>query len=60
MEDQNVLEAAVKVLSQALNDLVDACLGEDGKSKAPERGVLMKARAMLPPACKHALKKEGK
>lgn len=59
-EDIQVLEAAIKVLSQALNDLVDACIGEDGKPKSPERGALMKARAMLPPACKHAMKKDSK
>ena len=55
-EDVMVLEAAVAVVSRALDDLVGACLGDDGKPKAPDRADLMRARAMLPPACKHAFK----
>lgn len=57
-EDVKVLVAAVAVMSRALDELVGACLGDDGKPKAPDRGALMRARSMLPPACKHALQKE--
>lgn len=57
--DAQVLKAAVAVMSKALDDLVGACLEADGKPKAPDRGALMRARAMLPPACKHALSKKA-
>ena len=57
-EDVKVLEAAVTVLTRALDELVGACLGDDGKPKAPDRGALMRARAMLPPAYKHTLQKK--
>jgi len=57
-DDVKVLEAAVAVMSRALNELVGACLGNDGKTKAPDRGAMMRARSMLPPVCKHALRKE--
>jgi len=56
-EDVKVLEVAAAVMSRALDELVGACIGDDGKPKAPDRGALMRARSMLPPACKHALKK---
>lgn len=55
--DVKVLEVAVAVMNRALDELVDACLGDDGKPKAPDRGALMRARAMLQPACKHTLQK---
>ena len=55
-EDAMVLEAAVQVVSKALNDLVSACMDEEGKPKAPDRKALMKARAMLPPRCDKALR----
>jgi hypothetical protein len=53
--DVLVLEAAAAVVSRALNDFVGACMDPEGKPWAPTRGALMKARAMLPPTCKHAL-----
>lgn len=55
--DVQVLEAAVAVVLRALDDLVGACTDADGKPCAPDHGVVMRARSMLPPACKHALKK---
>ena len=55
--DTKVLEAAVVVVSRALDDLVGACLDGSGNPQAPDRSALMKARSMLPPRCVHALKK---
>lgn len=55
--DVKVLEVAVAVVARALDELVGACMGDDSKPRAPDRGSLMRARAMLPPVCKHAFKK---
>jgi len=43
-DDVTVLEAAVAVLSRALDDLAGACIDDTGKPKAPDRGALMRAR----------------
>ncbi len=56
--DVKVLEAAIAVMSHALDDLVEACLDANGKPKAPDRAALMRARSMLPPSCKFAFRKE--
>lgn len=56
VEDVKVLEAAVAVMSHALDELVTACT-ENGKPKAPDRADLMRARAMLPPRFQNAFKK---
>ena len=53
-----VLEAALNVVSDALNDLVEACHGYDGKLKAPDKKELMRARSMLPPRCSYTLTKK--
>ena len=53
-----VQEAALKVVSDALNDLVEACHGYDGKLKAPNKKELMRARSMLPPRCSYTLTKK--
>ena len=53
-----VLEAALNVVSDALNDLVEACHGHDGKLKAPDKKELMRARSMLPPRCSYTLTKK--
>lgn len=58
--DTMVLEESIRVLSRALDALVGQCMDESGKPKAPERSDLMRARAMLPPWCQHALSKEKK
>jgi hypothetical protein len=52
--DADVLEAAVTVLTEGLNALVSACLDTAGRPKAPDRGALMRARALLPPKFPHA------
>ena len=57
-EDTLILSKAVLVLSHALDNFVGACIDESGQAKAPDRTALMKARPMLPPACKHALTKK--
>ena len=53
-----VLEAALKAVSDALNDLVEACHGHDGKLKTPDKRELMRARSMLPPRCSYTLTKK--
>jgi hypothetical protein len=53
-----VQEAALKVVSDALNDLVEACHGHDGKLKTPDKKELMRARSMLPPRCSYTLTKK--
>ncbi len=53
-----VLEAALNVVSDALNDLVEACHGHDGKLKTPDKKELMRARSMLPPRCSYTLTKK--
>ena len=58
--DVRVLEAAVFVVSRALDALVGACLDGDGRPQAPSKQELMRARAMLPPRCNHALKSRQK
>ena len=56
--DMMMLEESLRFLSHALDNFVGACIDESGQAKAPDRAALMKARAMLPPACKHALTKK--
>ena len=51
--EKEVLLMALKTTSEALDRLVEACL-LDGK---PTAGEIMKARAYLPPYCKHAFRK---
>ena len=53
-----VQEAALQVVSDALNDLVEACHGYDGKLKAPDKKEIMRARSMLPPRCSYTLTKK--
>ena len=53
-----VLESAVTMLSDALNDLVEACGGLEPTAKAPDKKALMQARKLLPPRCRAALRKE--
>lgn len=57
--DVRVLEEALRVMSRALDTLVGQCMDESGRPKAPNRGDLMRARAMLPPGCTHALSKRA-
>jgi hypothetical protein len=58
-DDVRVLEVAVEVMARALDDLVGACMDDAGKPRAPDRAALMRARSMLPPACRHALPKKA-
>jgi hypothetical protein len=57
--DTQLLEATVRMLTDDLDALVGACL-KDGQIVAPDRAALMRARAMLPPRCKHSLQKPPK
>lgn len=54
-EDPRILEVSLKVMSLALDNLVAACLDENGKPKAPDRKALMQAQAKLPAYCSHTL-----
>lgn len=54
-DDHRILEVALKVMSLALDNLVAACLDENGKPKAPDRKDLMQARSKLPAYCSHTL-----
>jgi hypothetical protein len=49
-----VMEMALKVMTRAMDDLVGACLSENGKPKTPDMRALMKARGYLPPSCANA------
>ena len=50
MNDVMILEAAIKIMNRALNDLVIACLDERGQAKMPAVSAIMKARGFLPPS----------
>jgi hypothetical protein len=56
--DHTVLTTAVKVVTRALDNLVDSCTGDDGKPKAPDRGEVLNARKLLPNGYKHTLQKK--
>jgi hypothetical protein len=53
-DEELLLEAALKVMTDELDSLIGACLDESGKPKAPPMRDLMRARGMLPRRCKHA------
>lgn len=55
MENDIVLEMAIKKLSKAFDEFIGSCLDADGKPKAPDYKAMMKARGYLPPYCSHAL-----
>lgn len=58
-EEALVLEAALRVLHKALDDLVTQCTGPDGKPQAPDRQDIMAARRMLPPGYRNTLATGG-
>ena len=57
--DGQVLEAALMVQTKALNELLAACHGPDGKIKAPDTKDVMRARSMLPASYSYTLTKKG-
>ena len=59
-EDTQILELALAAVTDALNDLVGACMDYDMNPKAPERKALMQARARLPQRCLYALPPKAK
>lgn len=57
--DTDILEIALRKLSQGFDSFIGECVGEDGNVRAPCKQEIMKARALLPPYCKHAFKRKG-
>lgn len=56
-DDTVILDAALRGMSQALDDLVSACLTENGQIQAPSSKAIAKARGYLPPYCDNAFPK---
>jgi len=56
--DLFILKTALNLMTRQLDELVDACLTEDGKPKEPTVGAISNARGYLTPACKHAYPKK--
>lgn len=52
--DLFILKTALNLMTKHLDELVDACLTADGKTKEPTAGAISKARGYLTPDCKHA------
>lgn len=56
MSEQGLIDkTALKVMADALDALVSACTGPDGKPRPPTGRDLIAARRMLPPHCKNTL-----
>jgi hypothetical protein len=49
---------ALRKLSEAFDRFVGACLDESGNPRMPSQQDIAKARAYLPPYCKHAYTKK--
>ena len=60
MTELEILEAALRCLSQSLDNLVEACVDLNNKPKAPTLKALAQARACLPPYCENAFKSKVK
>lgn len=58
-QDRTILEKSLRLMSTALDELVDACQTSDGTPAVPRRDALMRAKRMLPPYCKNALGKKS-
>lgn len=56
----DIEKRALRALSLAFDNFIDACLNDDGKAQAPTNVDIAKARAYLPPYCKHAYSKKKK
>lgn len=59
VEENQLLRLSLKVMTNALDELVGACMTPDGKAAAPTHKELMRARAYLPRGAKHAFKQES-
>lgn len=58
MSERGLIDkTALKVMADALDALVSACIGPDGKPRAPGRSDLIAAQRMLPTHCKNTLTK---
>ena len=58
MSDKQILELALKALSEVTDELIEQCVDSDGKPKAPDMRMIMKVRGCLPPYCIHAFGKK--
>jgi hypothetical protein len=56
--EEKILEIALRVMTDRLDMLVSACLGDDGKPKQPSMKDVMQARGYLPPRCKNSFNPE--
>jgi hypothetical protein len=54
-DEVHLLELALKTLSTRFDEFIGSCLDAGGKVVTPAKKDLMRARACLPPGCKHAL-----
>lgn len=57
--DTKVIETALRLAYIKLDELLVGCLDVDGKIKAPDKSIVMKARAMLPSYCSMSLSKNS-
>ncbi len=58
--DQQVLTVALRKMTQAFDAFIGECIDDHGQPKQPSLQSVMRARGLLPPYCKHALRKENK
>ena len=49
-----ILKLSLNKLSLAFNDFIDACITETDQPQVPSKKAINKARAYLPPYCKHS------
>lgn len=57
-DEEFVLKQCLDVLTNTLDNLVGACMDEQGKPRAPSYRELMEARGMLPKRCENAFKEK--
>lgn len=58
LADIQVVEAALRILYQAVDNLVSACTADDGSIKSPSKEDVLNARKLLPPEYKNTLSKK--
>lgn len=54
-DEVRLLEMALKAVSARFDEFIGNCLDANGNIVAPAKKDLMRARACLPPGCKHSL-----
>lgn len=55
-----LLSLALRAVTENFADLLDACVADNGSPRAPVMKDVMRARACLPPSCKHAFTPKAK